>query len=201
MTTAKIEYDKNPLAVALAAFQAELPTVTLDGDNPHFKSKFTTLSNLTSTAIPVLSKHGLAFSSTPRVTEQGFVLEAHLIHESGERLTASFPIAETNPQKVGSAVTYFRRYALAALTGIVAETDDDGNTASIPSPAQAAVTRAKNATAKPPATDPQSIIRAAITAGTVTKEAVNGAMDELKEKGLTGAKLYEAIIEKVGIGT
>lgn len=130
MATAKIEYDTNPLAKALAEFQADLPSVTLDGVNPHFNSKFTTLSHLTEKALPALAKHGLAFVATPQVTEYGFVVEAHLIHESGERLSASFPVTETNPQKIGSAVTYFRRYALASLTGIVADTDDDGEAAS-----------------------------------------------------------------------
>lgn len=203
MTTAKTAEKTAPktLAEALSDFQKDLPEVKFDAVNPAFKSKFATLGAVTKAVIPKLTEHGFAFSVGSFVDNGLLIVDAHLIHQSGESRSLQFPITETNPQKIGSALTYARRYALTALTGVVADEDDDGNTASVPSPAQAAVTRAKNATAKPPATDPQSIIRAAITAGTVTKEAVNGAMDELKEKGLTGAKLYEAIIEKVGIGT
>jgi hypothetical protein len=38
----------------------------------------------------------------------------------------------TNPQKMGSAITYFRRYALAAISQTVADEDDDGNEAAKP---------------------------------------------------------------------
>lgn len=146
MTTAEITPANNELAKALIAFQADLPKVELDATNPHFKSKYTSLTELTDKALPALSKHDLAFTATPQVTESGFVLEAHLIHASGASLTASFPIAETNPQKVGSAITYYRRYALASMTGIVADLDDDGNAASAgPTVAEQKIANARSA--------------------------------------------------------
>lgn len=133
------------LAQALAAFQAELPKVTLDGTNPHFKSKFASLANMSHVVLPALAKHGLSFTASPRVTEQGFVLEAALLHESGDQITASLPIAAGKPQDVGSALTYYRRYALAALTGVVADDDDDGNTAQAAQPTKQAAKPKVNA--------------------------------------------------------
>lgn len=117
------------IAAALAAFQADLPRVTLDGQNPHFKSKFASLANMSHVVLPALAAHGLSFTAAPNVSEHGFVLNATLLHESGDSESATFPIQAAKPQDVGSALTYYRRYALAALTGVVADDDDDGNTA------------------------------------------------------------------------
>ena len=199
MTTAHIEQTGSPLAEALAKFQASIPTVTLDGDNPHFKSKFTTLSNLTNVVLPKLSEVGLAYSATPRVTPDGFVLEAHLLHTSGEKLSASFPITETNPQKVGSAVTYFRRYALAALTGVVADLDDDGNAASTTSPAERKIERAKSTPAAP---SRQGSLKSRIQSEFVNNPESDVTIDTVKEiqdsllaanSGLKGDDLFAAI--------
>ncbi len=214
MTAEKTEEKKTPrkttakkpatIAEALAAFQADLPSVTLDGENPHFKSKFATLANITHTVLPRLNEYGIAFSATPQVGEHGFVMEAHLLHESGEKLSASFPITETNPQKVGSAVTYFRRYALAALTGVVADADDDGNTASLP-PKPTATSRKieaakqKATPAKAAGDDYREKIRVEIIENTEdsrTAQEVNDLNAKLKkENSKTGFKeLYEALI-------
>lgn len=142
---------KKTLAQALGDFQKELPTVTLDAVNPHFKSKFTTLANLTKAVLPKLAEHGFAFSVGSFVDNGLLVVDAHLIHESGESRSLQFPIAETNPQKIGSALSYARRYALASLTGVVADEDDDGNAASTESPAQRQVNQAKARPAPKPA--------------------------------------------------
>jgi hypothetical protein len=55
-----------------------------------------------------------------------------LSHESGEWIQSSLslPLAKHDPQGVGSAITYGRRYGLSAIVGIVADVDDDANAAS-----------------------------------------------------------------------
>jgi hypothetical protein len=55
-------------------------------------------------------------------------LTTTLLHESGEWLSGTMPVrvAKDDPQGVGSGITYARRYALAALCGVVADADDDG---------------------------------------------------------------------------
>ena len=209
MTTATIEQAHSPIAKALAAFQADLPKVELDADNPHFKSKFTSLSHLSSVVLPLLSKHGIAFSATPQVTENGFVMEAHLLHESGERLTASFPITDTLPQKVGSAVTYYRRYALAALTGVVADLDDDGHAASNSTPGELALEKARGAKAPVKPKTPvkptagggsQDKIREWIGADDARKGQANEVVTRIKaEKKLTGVAVFDAAAAELGL--
>lgn len=190
------------LVEALAAFQADLPQIALDGLNPHFKSKFATLSNITKIVFPKLSEHGFAFSVGSFVDNGLLVLDAHLIHESGESRSAQFPITETNPQKVGSSVSYYRRYALAALTGIVADEDDDGNAASAPAPAPL-----RNAQSRPAPAAPKSQGSARekvrvewIETGKVDKEDVNRLVAEVKESGKTGDAIFAAVLERLSKG-
>lgn len=202
MTTAKIEHDESAIAKALVEFQSELPDIALDAENPHFKSRFASLPAMTKIVLPLLSKVGLAYSSTPRVTENGFVLEAHLLHTSGETLTASFPITETNPQKVGSAISYYRRYGLAALTGVVADTDDDGNAASTPSAAERQIQKAQNRPAPTAGAKehPDKVkVREWIAKGegTERRDAANEASDRLKKDGISGDALWTAIAKEV----
>lgn len=184
------------LVQALAAFQADLPPVDLDGVNPHFKSKYASLGNITKKVFPKLSEHGFAFSVGSFVDNGALILDAHLIHESGESRSAQFPITETNPQKVGSAVSYYRRYALAALTGIVADEDDDGNAASNPSPAERKVQAAK-ATPQPKPTGEvpsQAQVREWIGDSAERKEQANATYQKLKtEKKLSGAALWDQV--------
>lgn len=207
MTTAHIEGAPThaKIAQALSKLQAALPVVTLDGDNPHFKSKFMTLGNLSSVLLPELSKHGLSYATTSRAEDGKLVLEANLLHESGESLTAEFLITETQPQKVGSAVTYFRRYGLAALTGVVADGDDDANAASAAAPA--AVRKQQERKAAPKAAEKPGSARQKvrvdwIDAGKADKESVNALVAAVKAEDakLTGDAVFEAVLARLGAG-
>lgn len=187
---------------ALVAFQADLPAVTLDGDNPHFKSKFATLANMTNIVLPKLSEHGLAFSTGSYVENGLLILDAHLLHESGESRSMAFPIAETNPQKVGSAISYYRRYGLAALTGVVADHDDDGNAASNPSPAERQIANARTpkAPAKPNSgPSAQDKIREWIGSDADKRKKVQELDSKYKAEKLTGNSLFEAIATELGV--
>ena len=200
-TAAKVT-PKKTLVEALAAFQADLPEIGLDKENPHFRSKFASLANISKIVLPKLAEHGLAFSVGSFVDNGVLIVDAHLIHESGESRSAQFPITETNPQKVGSSVTYYRRYALAALTGIVADEDDDGNAASAPAPAAI-----RNAQSRPAPASPKSQGSARekvrvewIETGKVDKEDVNRLVAEVKESGKTGDAIFAAVLEKLQKG-
>lgn len=123
------------LAEAFAAAQADFPAVDRDGVNPHFKSKFTTLGHLLGKVRPVLNSHGLSVIQLPSRGEDGEpVLRTTILHTSGESITADAPLllAKRDPQGQGSAITYMRRYALAAALGISDQDDDDGNAGSDP---------------------------------------------------------------------
>lgn len=120
------------IAAALAAFQADLPGVGKDSVNPHFKSKYADLADMSKAIMPALAKQGLAFVSMPTMdADVGFALQYALIHESGGKLEGLYPLpAGGNEQQKGSAITYARRYCLGAVTGVAADDDDDGNAAS-----------------------------------------------------------------------
>jgi hypothetical protein len=122
---------KKTLAEALVQVQKDLPPIEKNGINPHFKSAFVTLDHLLAKALPVLNKHGIALLQFPSESESGPSLTTILQHESGEGVeyTAPLLLAKNDPQGQGSAITYMRRYALAAALGVSSEADDDGNAA------------------------------------------------------------------------
>lgn len=119
---------------ALVKAQAEMPSAPKDGNNPHFKSKYATLQSIAETAKPILKKHGLAICQTFETACDGISIITSLVHESGEYITGSLFLkpVKNDPQGYGSAITYGRRYAMAAILGIVADEDDDANAASTP---------------------------------------------------------------------
>lgn len=125
----------NDLAAALAKAQAALKPALKDATNPHFKSRYADLSAVWEACRAPLSTNGLSVVQMPTDSTEGRVaLTTVLMHTSGQYIgtTVSTRLQQDSAQGVGSALTYLRRYALAALVGIVADEDDDGNAASQP---------------------------------------------------------------------
>jgi hypothetical protein len=123
------------ISAALVKAQGELNAVSKDGNNPHFRSKYATLQNIVESTRDTLRKHGLAVVQTFSETDGSYIsLNTTLLHESGEYITGTFSMrpSKADPQGLGSATTYARRYALSAILGIVTDDDDDGNAASQP---------------------------------------------------------------------
>jgi hypothetical protein len=123
----------NELAKALAAAQASLTAAKKDAVNPHFRNSYATLQSVWDAAKEVLSPNGLAVVQTFAPTDGSRMdITTTLMHTSGQwiRGTLSMNPQKGDPQGIGSAVTYGRRYALSAILGIVADEDDDGNAAS-----------------------------------------------------------------------
>lgn len=123
------------LAKALAAAQSSLSAAAKDGNNPHFKSKYATLQSVWDAAKEVLAPNGLSVVQTFAATDgHRMDITTTLLHVSGQYIagTLSMVPQRADPQGIGSAITYGRRYALAAILGIVADEDDDGNAASQP---------------------------------------------------------------------
>lgn len=202
MAEAKKKYET--LAEALTAFQADMPEINPDGTNLHFKSKYATLGNISKKVLPKLSEFGLSFSVGSFVDNGLMVVDAHLLHTSGTSRSLQFPITETNPQKLGSALTYARRYALTALTGVVADEDDDGNAASTISPAakQLGKARAAQPKAAPKAgatPDARGAIRDWIGTDEGRKAQANGVVEKLQKAGKKGNDLYESAASELGI--
>jgi hypothetical protein len=103
------------LNAALAAFQAELPYIEADetADAGTYSYKYADLAQVSSKVLPLLGKHGLAFTAFPTVNAAGkFVLRYELLHVSGEHKEGEYPITGGNAQAIGSSITYARRYCL-----------------------------------------------------------------------------------------
>jgi len=123
------------LAVALVKAQSEITSVSKDGNNPHFRSKYATLDNIIDETRPILAKHGLAVLQMPGGDGENVIMKTMLMHESGEWLETEPLImrpVKNDPQGMGSCITYARRYSLSALLSISTDEDDDGNGASRP---------------------------------------------------------------------
>jgi hypothetical protein len=116
----------NEIAAALTKAQAAMKNAALNKVNPHFKSKYADLAGIRDTVVPALTANGIAVVQT---LAQGLVL-TRLIHTSGQWIESACPIPTApDMQKMGSAITYARRYSLSAICGISADEDDDGNAA------------------------------------------------------------------------
>ena len=127
------------LAKALAKAQAEFTTVPQSGFNPHFKNKFSTLEDCINMTRPILSKHGLAISQMPNTLDGQYVLTTILMHESGESIVSNQPVVsmKQDPQSLGSALSYCRRYSLTGVLSLASgDFEDDGNAATAPAPAK-----------------------------------------------------------------
>ena len=101
--------------------------VSKDGENPHFRSKFMTLDNIVDTLNPMLAENKLLVT---HFIENGTLVTRVVDIETAEVLDSHFPMNATDPQKVGSEITYWKRYNLVALFNICTDADDDWNNAS-----------------------------------------------------------------------
>jgi len=123
------------ISAALVKAQGELNAVHKDGNNPHFRSKYATLQNIVESTRDTLRKHGLAVVQTFNETDGTYIsLNTTVLHESGEYIKGTFSMRPTkaDPQGLGSATSYARRYCYSAAIGIVTDEDDDGNASSQP---------------------------------------------------------------------
>lgn len=115
------------LAKALCAVQGEIEGAKKDSTNPHFRSKYADLTSVWDSIRNPLTNHGLAVSQVADTSERDHVcIETILMHTSGEYISGkmTLPVSKPDPQGHGSAITYARRYALAAIVGVCPEDDD-----------------------------------------------------------------------------
>lgn len=145
----------NELAAALAKAQGEIKTAVKDSANPFYKSTYADLASVWDACRTPLSKYGLSVTQTTDVTDAGTtILVTTLLHSSGQLIQGRYPVhpVKPDPQALGSALSYARRYALQAIVG-VAPDDDDGEAAM----ERAARTKAIHETVTaPPAAVPKS---------------------------------------------
>ncbi len=115
------------LAAALAKAQAAMgPAIINRVGGPPAKNRYADLSSVFN-AIKPLHDNGLAITQSTQFRDGAFLLRTTLRHVSGQWVAADYPLPlNAKPQEIGSALTYARRYSISALTGVVADEDDDG---------------------------------------------------------------------------
>ena len=107
--------------------QQELGTIIKNTNNPFYKSKYFDINSLIKQLNPLLAKHKLLLIQP---IMDNMITSRIVCIENGGSVDSSLTLPDINdPQKLGSAITYYRRYTLASLLGLQAE-DDDGNLAS-----------------------------------------------------------------------
>jgi hypothetical protein len=174
------------LATALSKAQGLFDHAKKDVKNDFFKSRYADLASVIDAAKKPLADNGLSVAQVLDTDESGnLFLETILMHSSGEFISGRYPIKsmKPDPQSVGSACTYARRYAFSAITGIAAD-DDDGNSASQAPPQQQAK--------KQPPVDYAKAIESASTLPQLSaawdsvphdrKAALTEAKDKMKQK-------------------
>lgn len=119
------------LVKKLLLVQEELGAVTKDKENPFFKSSYADINSYIDAIKPALNKHKLVILQP--LTTDG-VMTMLIDTETGEDFRFTMKLPElADPQKMGSAITYFRRYSLQSLFVLKAE-DDDANSTKDKSP-------------------------------------------------------------------
>jgi len=126
--------EKENLNTALLEFQKLNVSATKDSKNPHFKSNYASLEAVIQ-ATSQANQFGICFTQDIDFDAESSMVfvRTTLIHApSGETRTSRTPIRSkdpADPQKMGSGITYAKRYGLQSMLGLPSE-DDDGNEAS-----------------------------------------------------------------------
>lgn len=122
------------IAAALKKAQHNIGAAVKDAANPFFKSRYADLGSVMAVCKAPLLAEGISVLQMVGHDDAGGYLETILLHESGEYISDRMPLVcakAHDPQAMGSAITYARRYALQSALFIPAE-DDDAEAAQAP---------------------------------------------------------------------
>jgi hypothetical protein len=121
------------IAEALVSAQKEIRFAAKDSTNPHFKSKYANINSVIEAVKKPLNDNNIAILQSLSPSDDNKLhLTTRLLHSSGEWIedTAVCPIQKQDPQGLGSAISYIRRYSISSLCALYAD-DDDGQSAAL----------------------------------------------------------------------
>lgn len=130
----------NELATALSKAQGTMRASGKSGTNPFFKHAYATFDDILAAIKKPLADNGLAFTQLLDRDGETQILTTMLIHTSGQYIAASaelnvVPSKGTNAlQDFGKAITYMKRYALAAMLGVSSDEDTDAQAREVETP-------------------------------------------------------------------
>ena len=119
------------IADALVKAQSAMKPALKESRNPHFNSRYADLASVWDAIREPLTSNGLSVIQMVGSNElEKTTLTTRVTHVSGEWIESTWqiPVGKQDPQGLGSAISYARRYALASAIGVVQD-DDDGNAA------------------------------------------------------------------------
>ena len=183
------------LAGALAKAQLQIEPASKNATNPHFRSHYADLASIWDACRGPLNTNGLSIVQFPCDGEVGRTgLCTMLLHSSGEYISevVTTRSQKDDPQGLGSALTYLRRYALAAVVGVTATEDDDGNAASTPANARVAAP-AQRPYIPPPVSPPA--VNAPPMAQKPVSQPVSQPVAKPVQTATSGTSAVQAIVE------
>jgi len=131
--TASLEFSPtiSKLVTALAEFHKTCKVIGKDKKNEYFKTHYADLGTILGTVNPLLAAQGLTVMQFPL---PDYSLCTQLTHTSGEWVRSTYQLkpAKADPQGVGSAMTYQKRYAVVAILSLAIDDDDDDGQAAQP---------------------------------------------------------------------
>lgn len=131
--------------------QSEIGVLSKTETNPFYKSKFFDINGLLAQLQPLLEKHGLTVIQPIDYVDGHTSITTQVWDGEKELVSASFPLPkQEDPQKMGSAITYYRRYALQSLFLLQAEDDDANLGSGKKAPQNASQPQSEDATDVPP---------------------------------------------------
>lgn len=197
------------LAEALNKAQDQMEKAKKDSNNPFFKSRYADLSAVWDACKDAVLSNGFCVMQPLSGTDErgNTLIVTMLLHVSGEWIKGvlAIPATKPDPQQIGSAITYGRRYSLAAMLNVMLEDDDaegamerQNKAVSKPAnkpvnnPAPKQVTQSNNAKATPKQV---SYLRKLIDSGKVSEDAIEQA--KINNKVETMSDLPMAVISQL----
>ena len=178
LTNMQTSIETEALFTALVAAQVNMTRAVKGSVNPFFKKTYASLGDIAEACMPALNGEGIAViqGGSPAAHNGSVTMTTRFCHTSGQWIEGSLtlPLAKSDPQGLGSAVTYGRRYLLAAMGGVIMA-DDDGNAATGKTQDGRKETAPAGGTDEPPKGDPAS---------PATKPQLNMIFAKAKAKGI-----------------
>lgn len=193
------------LSKALVLAQSEFPRVAFNSTNPYFNSNYADLGAVIETSKPILKTHGLAVSQLVEGAAGEVGITTLLIHESGEFISSCVTIlvdGKNLAQEAGKSITYLRRYALAAILGLYADQDNDGNESGHKTDQKPPEKKTESTGSDETLYDCMNskVIELFAKAWNIEKGAAAGEVSKMKESGKITGKMSLAQYQKLADG-
>tara|TARA_R110002153_G_scaffold11188_3_gene43160 strand:- start:3665 stop:4300 length:636 start_codon:yes stop_codon:yes gene_type:complete len=185
----------HPANLAFSLAQIQMGSAFKNAKNPFLKNKYADLTAIQNAVYPAFHANGFAIMQLPGKDEMGDYVRTVFTHVSGTVFcgTVYLEYKSGDMQSKGGAITYARRYGLAAISGVPVE-DDDGNAATGRNSPNASSSAPKELPSTPPTQKAQvSPVHRGVR---FVKFIENASMEELSKQLSQGLSLIEEVREQ-----